>query len=141
MRHPARLARTVVLAALLLGAAAPMASAAPFGPVSTGLGRPVLDDDPPVAEHGEMSPSDHQEAVAPADGEPEHEEMTDSDHQEVAIPGEEHSERTPRPRALVLGSFALINVAVLAAAAILRRRTPPKVRRGPAARTTVPSAA
>lgn len=141
MRHPVRLAHTVVLATLLLGVAVPMASGAPFGPVSTELDGSVLDDDPPAVEHGEMPPSDHKEAVEPAGGEPEHEEMTDSEHQETATPGEEHTERTPRPRGLVLGSFALINGAVLAAAAILRRRTPPKVRRGTAARTTVPSAA
>ena len=165
IRQLVRLARTVALAGLVFGAAVPPASADPGRFVSAVRDGPAVGDDSSPVEHGEMAPAEYEEAPvpdghAPSGDEPStgehqeevspdpekgegavHEEMTDPEHQETVTPGEERTARTPRPRGLVLGSFALINAAVLVAAGILRRRLPQKGRRGSAAPAPAPSVA
>lgn len=93
----------------------------------------------PPSEHEEMSGSEHEESLQE---EAEHEEMSDSEHEEdaeEASTGAGHDDGATdgsRPRALVVGSFGLVNAGVVVSAAVLRRRTPDRPKRRPAAPST-----
>ena len=75
----------------------------------------------------------------------EHEEMSDPEHEESLEQesGDSHDDDASagsRPRALVLGSFGLVNAGVVVSAALLRRRTPDHPKRRPTADVPAPTA-
>ena len=96
----------------------------------------------PSTEHEEMSDPEHEESL---EQEAEHEEMSDPEHEESLEQesGDSHDDGASagsRPRALVLGSFGLVNAGVVVSAALLRRRTPDHPKRRPAAAAPAPTA-
>ena len=106
----------------------------------------------PSTEHEEMSDPEHEESL---EQEAEHEEMSEPEHEESLEQEAEHEESLEqesgdshdddasagsRPRALVLGSFGLVNAGVVVSAALLRRRTPDHPKRRPTADVPAPTA-
>ena len=97
-----------------------------------------------AVDHDGMTDSEHASTVdetehAPTADETEHAEMTDSEHVQSEEDG--HApDAGSRPRALVLGSFGLVNAGVLVGAAVLRRRAPDPHKHRSAARASAPTA-
>ena len=88
-----------------------------------------------AVDHDGMTDSEHASTV----DETEHAEMTDSEHVQSEEDG--HApDAGSRPRALVLGSFGLVNAGVLVGAAVLRRRAPDPHKHRSAARASAPTA-
>ena len=88
----------------------------------------------PSTEHEEMSDPEHEESL---EQEAEHEESLE---QESGDSHDDDASAGSRPRALVLGSFGLVNAGVVVSAALLRRRTPDHPKRRPTADVPAPTA-
>ena len=150
--HVRRLSSALALALPLVvtatGAAGLETSPSTAAGQEVGLDAVRLD---PSAEHEEMSDPEHEESL---EEEAEHEEMSDPEHEESleeeaehdetdGTSGDSHDDGTStgsRPRALVLGSFGLVNAGVVVSAAFLRRRPPDHPKRRPATPAPAPTA-
>ena len=132
--HVRRLSSALALALPLVvtatGAAGLETSPSTAAGQEVGLDAVRLD---PSAEHEEMSDPEHEESL---EEEAEHDETDGTS-------GDSHDDGTStgsRPRALVLGSFGLVNAGVVVSAAFLRRRTPDHPKRRPATPAPAPTA-
>ena len=147
-------ALALALPLVVTATAAAALDTAPTGlpPVQTRASSGAVTADTSAVDHEEMTDSEHAGSVE----ETEHAEMTDSEHA-GSVEETEHAEMTDsehagsvedghapdagsRPRALVLGSFGLVNAGVLVSAAVLRRRQPDPHKQRSAARATAPTA-
>jgi len=135
-RLSAALALVIPLVLTATAAVALDTSSTALPPVQTGASSGTVRADTSAEDHGEMSDSEH------AQSEPEHGEMSDSEHaKSESEPEPEHApEAGPRPRALVLGSFGLVNAGIVVSAAVLRRGTSGRQKHRSSARATAPTA-
>ena len=130
-------ALALALPLVVTATAAAALDTAPTGlpPVQTRASSGAVTADTSAVDHEEMTDSEHAGSVE----ETEHAEMTDSEHAGSVEDG--HApDAGSRPRALVLGSFGLVNAGVLVSAAVLRRRQPDPHKHRSAARATAPTA-